>query len=568
MNKDEKHSIEKGQKEWEMTREKVLAKTPEGSGSFLLSSGIPVKPLYSPLDTENKKFVEDVGFPGQYPFTRGVYPNGYRTQLWNIQQVSGYGLADDTNVRLKKLKSQGQAGTFNKDAINVVFDLPTHYGYDSDAPEAAGEVGRLGVAMNTVDDMTMMLDGFKPEKTFVSFIINHPAIVLLSMYIAHAEKIGISPDRLAGVMQNDPLSTFAGSKSYIFPVAPSIKLTTDIFSFCVKNMPKWNLNGVVGYHFREKGGTAVQEIAFSIANAMAYIESGIRAGLQVDDFVPRFSFFFSVNNNLFEEIAKLRAARRLWARIMKEKYGSQNPRSQMMRYHTQTAGSSLTAQQPVNNVVRTTIQALAAILSGTQGLHTNSMDEALALPTEASVKLALRTQQIIAHESGITETVDPLGGSYYVESLTDEMETSAREYIQKIGEFGDNMLDAVIAAVEQGYYHKELAAASYDYQRKIEDGSKVIVGVNKFVEKETTDYELFEADASARERQIERLKELKSDRSNTDVRNALDSLAKAAEKDENVFPSVLDAVRHRATLGEIVKVLEGVYGQYQDFNIF
>lgn len=568
MDKYGENPIEKCHKEWETAREKGLTKSPERTESFQLSSGVPVKPLYSPLDTRNEDFLEDIGFPGQYPYTRGVYANGYRTQLWNIQQVSGYGLADDTNVRLKKLRAQGQAGTFDKDAINVVFDLPTHYGYDSDAPEAAGEVGRLGVAINTVDDMEMMLDGYNPETTFISFIINHPAIVLLSMYIAHAEKIGIGPSRLAGVMQNDPLSTFAGSKSYIFPPAPSIKLTTDIFSFCVKNMPKWNLNGVVGYCFREKGSTAVQEVAFAIANAMAYIESGIRAGLEVDDFVPRFSFFFSVHNNLFEEVAKLRAARRLWARIIKEKYGSGNPRSLMMRYHLQTAGSSLTAQQPVNNVVRTTVQALAGILSGTQGLHTNSMDEALALPTEDSVKLALRTQQILAYESGITDTVDPLGGSYYVESLTDEIETKVSDYIQKIGAFGENMLDAVIAAVEQGFYHKELAAASYDYQSKIENGSNVIVGVNKFVEEEATDFELFEADPSARERQTARLQEIKSNRSNTDVNHALDLLAGAAEKDENLFPFVLEAVRHRATLGEIVKVLVDVYGQYQDYNIF
>ncbi len=565
--KDEKKSLEDRQKEWETAHKKTVDRSPERSDNFSISTGTPVKALYTPSDIENDCFIDDISFPGQYPYTRGVYASGYRTQLWNIQQVSGYALADDTNKRLKQLKAEGQGGVYGKDTVNAVFDLPTHYGYDSDMPESAGEVGRLGVAIDSLADMEMMFDGFRPDNTFVSFIINHPAMILLSMYIAHAEKLGIKQSALMGVMQNDPLSTFTGSKSFIFPPRASLKLISDIFEYCAKNMPKWNLNGIVGYHFREAGGTAVQEMAFAIANAMAYIEAGTRVGLDVDEFVPRFSFFFSIHNNFFEEVAKLRAARRFWARLLKEKYNSKNPRSQMMRFHVQTGGSTLTAKQPDNNIVRVAIQAMAGIMAGAQGLHTNSKDEALSLPTEEAVKLALRTQQVIAYESGITDTVDPMGGSYYMESLTDELEAQIGVYIEKIAGFGENMLEAVINATEQGFFHKELSDAAFKHHKEVEKKSKIIVGVNEFEEEEKLNVEIFKADPTARDRQAERLKKIRQERNNRALDNSLSQLAHAIEKEENLFPYVLDAVKHYGTLGEIVKVMTDAYGYYEDLCV-
>jgi len=563
----EKDSFKNRLEEWHEAREKALAKSPERFDRFRTSAESPIRPLYTPADRGEGKFLEDISFPGQYPYTRGVYPNGYRTQLWNVQQVAGYGLADDTNRRLKKLRSEGQQGVYGKDNINVVFDLPTHYGFDSDMPEAEGEVGRLGVALDSLADMEMMLEGFRPDNTFVSFIVNHPAVIVLSMYIAYAEKMGVGSRDLMGVMQNDPLSTFLGSKSFIFPPKASMKLISDIYAYCAESLPKWNLNGIVGYHFREAGGTAVQEIAFAIAHGMAYVDAGIRAGLEVDAFVPKFSFFFGIHNNLFEEVAKLRAARRLWARLMKEEYGAVNPRAQMMRFHLQTAGSTLTAQQPDNNIVRVAIQALAGILGGAQGLHTNSKDEALGLPTEETAKLALRTQQIIAYESGVTETVDPMGGSYYLESLTDEVEAKVMEYLDTIETFGDGMLEAVVNGLEQGFFHKELADASYRHHKEVEKGEKVIVGMNKFVEEETTTPIIFKADPGARDRQTERLKEIRKKRDGQSLERALMRLAEAIEKEENVFPFVLDAVKQYGTLGEITKVMTDVYGRYRDLTV-
>ena len=562
----EKDAFRKRLKEWQEAREKSLERSSERFDHFHTSTESVVEPLYNPGDTSDARFLKDISLPGQYPYTRGVYPNGYRSQLWNIQQVSGYGLADDTNNRLKTLRSEGQHGVYGKDNINVVFDLPTHYGLDSDMPDAAGEVGRLGVALDSFADMEMMLDGFRPDNTFVSFIVNHPAMIVLSMYIAFAEKVGVRARDLTGVMQNDPLSTFAGSKSYLFPPRASLKLISDIYSYCAGNMPKWNLNGIVGYHFREAGGTAAQEIAFAIANAMAYIDAGIRAGLEVDAFVPKFSFLFSVHNNLFEEVAKLRAARRLWARLMKEKYKSKNPRTQMMRFHLQTAGSTLTAQQPDNNIVRVAVQALAGVMGGAQGLHTNSKDEALGLPTEETAKLALRTQQIIAYESGVTETVDPMGGSYFLESLTDEIEAKIVDYLDTIAAFGDSMLDAVVNGLEEGYFHKELSDASYRYHKAVETGERVIVGMNRFNEKETATAVVFKADPKARDRQIERLKKIRNDRNNQALEGSLKRLAEAIDRNENIFPFVLDAVRQYGTLGEIIKVMTDVYGRYQDLN--
>ena len=563
----EKDSFKKSLQEWREARERSLAKSPERFDRFRTSAESVVQPLYTPADIKEMSFSRDISFPGQYPYTRGVYPNGYRSQLWNIQQVAGYGLADDTNRRLKKLRSEGQHGVHGKDTINVVFDLPTHYGFDSDMPEAEGEVGRLGVVLDSLADMEMMLEGFRPDNTFVSFIVNHPAVIVLSMYIAYAEKMGVDSRDLTGVMQNDPLSTFLGSKSFIFPPKASMKLISDIYSHCSENLPKWNLNGIVGYHFREAGGTAVQEIAFAIAHAMAYIDAGIRAGLEVDAFVPKFSFFFSIHNDLFEEVAKLRAARRLWARLMKEKYNSVNPRTQMMRFHLQTAGSTLTAQQPENNVVRVAIQALAGILGGAQGLHTNSKDEAFGLPTEETAKLALRTQQIIAYESGVTETVDPLGGSYYLESLTDEIEAKAVDILETIQGFGDNMLEAVVNGLDQGFFHKELADASYRHHKAVEKGEKVIVGVNKFTEDENETPVVFKADPGARDRQIERLEKIRNDRDDQVLERSMMRLAEAIDKDENIFPFVLDAVKRYGTMGEIIKVMTDVYGRYRDLTI-
>jgi methylmalonyl-CoA mutase N-terminal domain/subunit len=559
--------FEKNRKEWERAQEESVRKSPERS-RFTTSTGSPVKPLYSPAELAGKHYTEEISFPGQYPYTRGVYPNGYRSQLWNIQQVVGYGLADDTNLRLKKLRHEGQAGVYGKDTINVVFDLPTHYGFDSDMADAEGEVGRLGVAINSLADMEMMLDGFRPDNTFVSFIVNHPAMIILSMYIAQAEKMGVPSEALMGVMQNDPLSTFTGSKSFIFPPKASLKLISDIYAYCSWHLPKWNLNGIVGYHFREAGGTAVQEIAFAVAHAMAYIDAGIRAGLEVDSFVPKFSFFFSVHNNLFEEVAKLRAARRLWARLMKEEYGSANPRTQMMRFHLQTGGSTLTAQQPDNNVARVALQALAGILGGAQGLHTNAKDEALGLPTEETAKLALRTQQVIAYESGVTETVDPMGGSYYLESLTDDIEEQVTGYLETIKGFGETMLEAVTHALEQGFFYRELSNASYRYHKQVETGEKVIVGINKFQEEETLTPVIFQADPTARERQTERLKEIRAKRDEGALGGSLTRLANAIDKDENLFPYVLDAVKNEGTLGEITKVMTDVYGRYRDPGIY
>ncbi len=566
--KDSKEALIDRMHTWEADYKKTVARSPERSDNFSLSEGGPIKPLYTPLDIEANDFLKDISFPGQYPYTRGVYAGGYRTQLWNIQQVSGYALADDTNKRLKQLKAQGQAGVYGKDTINAVFDLPTHYGYDSDMPEAEGEVGRLGVAIDSLADMEMMFDGFRPDNTFVSFIINHPAMILLSMYIAHAEKQGIPQEGLMGVMQNDPLSTFTGSKSFIFPPRPSLKLISDIFAYSTKKLPKWNLNGIVGYHFREAGGTAAQEMAFAIANAMAYIEAGTRVGLEVDEFVPRFSFFFSVHNNFFEEVAKLRAARRFWARMLKEKYQSRNPRAQLMRFHLQTGGSTLTAQQPDNNIVRVAVQAMAAIMAGAQGLHTNSKDEALSLPTEEAVTLALRTQQILAHESGLTDTVDPLGGSYYLESLTDKIEADIEGYIKQIAGYGENMLEAVINSLEQGYFHTELADAAYRQHLEVMNKSRIVVGVNKFEdEQEKLNSTIFKADPTARERQMERLKKIKLERNNSQLQSALKELAEAIKQEENLFPYILKAVKHYGTLGEIVGLMTDAYGHYQDLSI-
>ncbi|MCP4568934.1 MAG: methylmalonyl-CoA mutase [FCB group bacterium] len=566
--KDSKEEIIDRMNSWEGDYKKTVARSPERFDNFSLSGGTPIKPLYTPLDMETNDFLNDISFPGQYPYTRGVYAAGYRTQLWNIQQVSGYALADDTNKRLKQLKAQGQAGVYGKDTVNAVFDLPTHYGYDSDMPEAEGEVGRLGVAIDSLADMEMMFDGFRPDNTFVSFIINHPAMILLSMYLAHAEKQGVPPEGLMGVMQNDPLSTFTGSKSFIFPPRPSMKLISDIFAYSTKKLPKWNLNGIVGYHFREAGGTAVQEMAFAIANAMAYIEAGTRVGLEVDEFVPRFSFFFSVHNNFFEEVAKLRAARRFWARMLKEKYKSQNPRAQLMRFHLQTGGSTLTAKQPDNNIVRVAVQAMAAIMAGAQGLHTNSKDEALSLPTEEAVTLALRTQQILAHESGLTETVDPLGGSYYLESLTDQIEADIEGYIKQIAGYGENMLEAVINGLEQGFFHKELADAAYRHHLEVTNKARIVVGVNKFEdEQEKINPTIFKADPTARDRQKERLKKIKSERNNSELQAALKELAGAIKRDENLFPYILKAVKEYGTLGEIVGLMTDVYGHYQDLSI-
>ncbi len=562
--KEEEKRMAEALKVWEKEHRKTIERSPERFDNFSISTGTKINALYTPSDIKDHNFMDKVGFPGQYPFTRGVYASGYRTQLWNIQQVSGYALADDTNKRLKKLKEEGQEGVYGKDTINVVFDLPTHYGFDSDATEAEGEVGRLGVAIDSLADMEMMLQGFQPENTFVSFIVNQPAMILLSMYIAYAEKIGVKPEALMGVMQNDPLSTFTGSKSFVFPPRESLKLISDIFSYCTKNMPRWNLNGIVGYHFREAGGTAVQEMAFAIANAMAYIEAGTRTGLHVDEFVPRFSFFFSIHNNFFEEVAKLRAARRFWARLLKEKYNSKNPKSQMMRFHLQTGGSTLTAKQPDNNIVRVAVQAMAGIMAGAQGLHTNSKDEALALPSEETVKLALRTQQVIAHESGITDTVDPLGGSYYLEYLTDELESQIESYIERISGFGENMLDAVINALEQGFFHTELSNSAYRYHREVMDKSKIVVGVNKFEEDEKLNVKIFRADPTARDRQSKRLKKLRNERNDNALNSSLTQLAGAIEKEDNLFPYILDAVKNYGTLGEIVKVMTDVYGRYKD----
>lgn len=544
-----KTSSEKWEKE---VVEKAINRFPERKANFTTGSNTEVERLYTPLDINNTEYEESLGYPGQYPFTRGVQPTMYRGRLWTMRQYAGFASAEESNQRYKYLLEQGQTG------LSVAFDLPTQIGYDSDDGLSQGEVGKVGVAIDSLKDMETLFDGIPLDKVSTSMTINAPASVLLAMYIAVAEKQGVSKDKLRGTIQNDILKEYIARGTYIFPPEPSMRLITNIFEYCSKEVPGWNTISISGYHIREAGSTASQEVAFTLADGIAYVEAAIEAGLDVDAFAPRLSFFFNAHNDLLEEVAKYRAARRLWAKIMKERFGAKNKKSMQLKFHTQTAGSTLTAQQPDNNIIRVTIQTLAAVLGGTQSLHTNSRDEALALPTEDSVRIALRTQQIVAHESGVTETIDPLAGSYYIESLTNKIEEDAMNYINTIDELG-----GAPKAIEKGYIQKEIQNSAYRYQMEVESLDKIVVGVNKFQIEETDKKELLKVDPVVEKNQREKLETLRSERDNEKVKETLEILKEKANTDENLMPYILEAVRTYATLGEICNVLRDVFGEYQ-----
>ena len=550
--------LQEHKKTWEENRlHKVLEKHPERNEEFKTLSDMIIERLYSPLDIEEMDYLRELGFPGEWPYTRGVQPSMYRGRLWTMRQYAGFGTAEDSNKRYKYLLEQGQTG------ISVAFDLPTQMGYDSNHDLSRGEVGKCGVAIASLKDMEVLFDGIPLDKVSTSMTINSTAMILLAMYVAVGEKQGVDPRNLTGTIQNDILKEYMARGTYIFPPRESMRLITDVFEYCSKNMPKWNTINVSGYHIREAGSTAVQEVAFTLANGIAYVEAALKKGLDIDDFAPRLAFFFNAHNDLFEEIAKFRAARRLWATIMKERFHAQNPRSTMLRFHTQTAGCSLTAQQPENNIIRVTIQALAAVLGGTQSLHTNSMDEAYALPTEKAVRIALRTQQIIANESGITNTIDPLGGSYFLESLTSRIEGEAMIYIDKIDGMG-----GVLTGIESGFIQREITNSAYDHQRGVERKEKIVVGVNAYCESEEVNIETLKISPETEARQKSRLEQLKNERDGKGVKEALDEIRRVAGNDENLFPAVLDAVKKYATLGEICDVLRDIFGEYRAVQMF
>lgn len=543
------------EKDWEeKVVKKVIEKAPERKEKFETFSGIEIKRVFTSKDVEDLDYDRDLGFPGMYPYTRGVQPTMYRGRFWTMRQYAGFGTAEESNRRYKYLLSQGQTG------LSVAFDLPTQMGYDSDHPMATGEVGRVGVAIDTLRDMEILFDGIPLDKVSTSMTINATAGILLAMYIAVAEKQGVEPHKLRGTIQNDILKEYIARGTYIFPPEPSLKIITDIFAFCKDVVPKWNPISISGYHIREAGSTAVQEVAFTLANGIVYVESAIKAGLNVDDFAPRLSFFFNCHNNFLEEIAKFRAARRMWAKIMKERFGAKNPESMRLRFHTQTAGSTLTAQQPENNIVRVALQALAAVLGGTQSLHTNAFDEALALPTELSARIALRTQQIIAYESGVADFIDPLAGSFAIEYLTNEIERRAWDYIKWIEENG-----GVLKCIEEGLIQKEIQDAAYAYQLAIDRKEQIIVGVNEFIiEEEDVEREILKIDFEVEERQKARLREVKATRDNSKVEAALKKLKDTAIAGGNVMYPILEAVRVYASVGEISDVLREVYGEYKE----
>ena len=523
--------------------------------TFYTGSGIEIRGCYTE-DALRPDLSGALGAPGAYPFTRGIQESMYRSRFWTMRQYAGFASAEESNARYKYLLEQGQTG------LSIAFDLPTQIGYDSDDPMAEGEVGKVGVAIDSLEDMEVLFNGIPLDKVSVSMTINAPAAILLAFYIAIAEKQGVALDQLDGTIQNDILKEYAARGTYIFPPKPSMRLITDIFAYCAKNVPNWNTISISGYHIREAGSTAVQEVAFTLSDGIAYVEAALNAGMDVDEFAGRISFFFNAHNDLFEEAAKYRAARRIWARIMKERFGAKENRSLKLRFHTQTAGCSLTAQQPMNNIPRTTIQALAAVLGGTQSLHTNSFDEALALPSEMSARTALRTQQIIAYESGVTDTVDPLAGSYYVESLTDEIEKRAMAYIEEIDRMG-----GAAAAIEQGYIQREIAESSYDYQMKVESGEQVVIGVNKFVIEEPPVTGLLRVDPAVAGQQIAKLSALKAKRDGAVAAKALDALRDAAATDTNLMPFLLDCARAYCTEGEIAGELRKVFGEYRPAEI-
>ncbi len=554
-----KKRVKKAYDDWEVNVLTPYLKTaPERADEFMTTSSKPVKRLYSPADLPEFDYQQDLGFPGESPYTRGVYPTMYRGRLWTMRMYSGFGNAEQTNERYQYLLKQGQTG------LSVAFDLPTQIGYDADHPMAAGEVGKCGVSIPSVEDMGILFQNIPLEKVSTSMTINAPAAVLLAMYIVIAKKQGVNPKVLRGTIQNDILKEYVARGTYIYPPKPSMRLITDTFAYCREELPSWNTISISGYHIREAGSTAIQEVAFTFANGIAYVQAAIDAGLQVDEFAPRLSFFFGAHNDLFEEIAKFRAARRLWYKIMRERYNAKDSRSWLLRFHTQTAGCSLTAQQPENNIVRVTMQALAAVLGGTQSLHTNSMDEALALPTEKAATIALRTQQILAHETGAANTIDPFAGSYFLENLTNEIEEGVEKYLQQIDKMG-----GVLRAIESGYIQREIHDSAYRYQREIETGERVVVGVNQFEipeEERTIDY--LRVDPLVEDLQAKKLAALKQSRDATRVESALNNLKVAAEDMNNLFTPILVAVEAHATLGEICDSLRSVFGEYKAPQIF
>jgi methylmalonyl-CoA mutase N-terminal domain/subunit len=546
--------LKKSLGQWEETGlSRALASLPERADEFITTSSEPVNRLYTPLDVADDDYASSLGLPGEYPFTRGVHPTLHRSKLWTMRMFAGFGTAEETNQRFKYLLEQGQTG------LSIAFDLATLMGYDTDQPEALGEFGKCGVAVSSLKDMEILLDGIPLDKVSTSMTINSPAAIIWAMYIAAAEKQGVRSDQLRGTIQNDILKEFIAQKEYIFPPEPSMRLVVDTMEFGSQKVPQWNTISISGYHIREAGSTAAQELAFTLGDGLEYVRWGIARGMDVDEFAPRLSFFFNAHNDFFEEIAKYRAARRIWAREMKETFGAKNPRSWLCRFHTQTAGVSLTAQQPENNVVRVAIQALAAVLGGTQSLHTNSLDEALALPSEHAVTIALRTQQIIAEESGVTNTVDPLGGSFFVEAMTDRIEKQAYDYFRRVEELG-----GVIPAIEKGFFQGEISDAAYRYQREIDTGVRKIVGVNAYAEKQPLRIPLLEMDPAGYERQVKRLEEVRKTRDNGRVGQMLDRLRIALEGTENTMPHIMEAVHAYATLGEIIQVMKEAFGVYEE----
>jgi methylmalonyl-CoA mutase N-terminal domain/subunit len=547
-------TLHERQQQWqETTVRPTLAHHPERMEQFMTTSSAPVERLYTPADVADLDYLRDLGFPGEYPFTRGVHATLHRGRLWTMRMFAGFGTAEETNARYKYLLEHGETG------LSVAFDMPTLYGYDTDAPEALGEFGKCGVAISSLADMETLFDGIPVDEVTTSMTINSPAAVIWAMYIVMAEKRGIPMEALGGTIQNDILKEFIAQKEFIFPPKPSMRLVVDTFEFGSEHLPRWNTISISGYHIREAGSTAAQELAFTLADGLEYVRWGIARGLDVDEFGPRLSFFFNSHNDFFEEIAKFRAARRIWARELRETFGATNPRSWLLRFHTQTAGCSLTAQQPENNIVRTAWQALAAVLGGTQSLHTNSMDEAMALPSEYAVKIALRTQQLIAYESGVTNTVDPLAGSFFVESLTNRMEQEVYNYFRQIEALG-----GVLPAIEKGFFQREIAEAAYRYQMEIDTHLRTIVGINEYVEDQPVRIPLLEMDPEGYERQVARLEEVRRKRDNERVSVTLEALRQAAQGTENTMPYILDCVRAYATLGEIVGVFRQVFGEYRE----
>jgi len=558
---EELSEIRAARTEWESdTLDPVLEKYGERKDRFATVSNLEVDRLYDPSDVDDLDYQEDLGYPGEYPYTRGVYPTGYRGRTWTMRQFAGFGTAEETNERFHYLIENGQTG------LSTAFDMPSLMGLDSDDPMSLGEVGKEGVAVDTLRDMEILFDGIDLSEVSTSFTINPSAPVIYAMYVALADQQGIDRSELRGTLQNDMLKEFIAQKEWVIPPEPSLDLVTDTVEFCTRETPKFHPISISGYHIREAGSTAAQELAFTLADGFAYVEDAIERGLDVDEFAPTLSFFFNSHNSLFEEVAKFRAGRRIYARTMREEYGAEADASQKLKFHTQTAGQSLTAQQPLNNVIRVTIQAMAAVLGGTQSLHTNSYDEALALPSEDAVRVALRTQQILAEESGVADIIDPLGGSFAVESLTDEMEETVLEYLAEIEEMGDGSIrDGVLQGIEEGYFHREIQESAYEYQERVDAGEEVVVGVNKYSSEDDDELDLLHVDEeAARERQLSRLESVKDERDDAAVADALSALEDAVDSGENTMPYVVDAVKAYATMGEIMDVFEAEHGSYQE----